>query len=53
MYADDGTAYVSADNIKLLKHKLETCMNSITNGIQINATQSNSNLSLSNYTIQG
>ena len=30
MYADDVIIYVSADNVELLKHKLETCMNSVT-----------------------
>ena len=30
MYADDVIIYASAGNIELLKHKLETCMNSVT-----------------------
>ena len=30
MYADDVIIYASTDNVELLKHKLETCMNSVT-----------------------
>ena len=30
MFADDIIRYTSADNVELLKHKLKTCMNSIT-----------------------
>ena len=30
MFADDVIIYTSADNVELLKHKLETRMNSVT-----------------------
>ena len=30
MYSDDVIICASADNVELLKHKLETCMNSVT-----------------------
>ena len=46
MFADDVIIYTSADNVELLKHKLETCMNSITrwysnNCLSINNEKSN------------
>ena len=46
MCADDVIIYASADNVELLKHKLETCMNSITrwysnNCLSINNKKSN------------
>ena len=46
MFADDVIIYASADNVELLKHKLETCMNSITrwysnNCLSINKKKSN------------
>ena len=30
MYAEDVIKYASADDVEMLKHKLETCMNSVT-----------------------
>ena len=41
MFADVVIIYASADNVELLKHKLETCMNSITNCLSINNKKSN------------
>ena len=46
MFADDVIMYASVDNVELLKHKLETCMNSITrwysnNCFSINNKKSN------------
>ena len=46
MFADDVIIYASADNVELLKHKLETCVNSITrwysnNCLSINKKKSN------------